>query len=100
MPLTVLESFMVADSRAGYSMMCDVELDVRGTVDRGAFSAALAAALARNPLFTCHVERGPGGALAWVPSNDPPPVQWLSLDAPLDASYEAVADLSSHGGLR
>ncbi len=100
LPLTILESFMLADARADYPMMCDIELEFEGSLDRGAFESALAFALARNPLFTCRVETSRRGALHWVLTDQMPPVQWVSLDAPLDDSYGAMADLTSQSGLR
>ena len=100
LPLTTLESFMIADARAGHPMMCDIELEFAGLLDPQAFSVALNFALARNPLFTCRVERRADGSLYWVPTETATPVQWLPLDASLDDSYGGMAHLVDDGGLR
>jgi hypothetical protein len=100
LPLTILETFMLADSRAGYPMMCDIELEFEGRLDRAAFEAALAFALARNPLFTCRIEPGKRGQLQWVLTDEMPVVQWVSMDEPLDDTYGAMADLTSQSGMR
>jgi hypothetical protein len=100
LPLTTLEAFMVADTRPGYSMMCDVELEFQGVVDRAAFESALAFAVARNPLFACNVRRDVRGALAWVPSGRLPTIEWLPLDASLGDAYGALVDLATDLGLR
>ena len=100
LPLTTLESFMFADDRPQYPMMCDMEMQLAGRIDREAFERALAFALARNPLMTSLVERGPRGSLHWVPTERRPMVTWTTLDEPLDDRYGEFVDLTSDVGLR
>ncbi len=100
LPMTVFESFMVSDDRPDYPMMCDMEMQLQGRVDRSAFESGLAFALARNPLFTCRVERRRRGSLVWVQTGQTPVVQWVSLDSPLDDSYGAFTDLTAELGFR
>jgi hypothetical protein len=100
LPLTTLESFMVADARAGYPMMCDIELEFDGLLRRDAFEVALGFALARNPLFSCRIERGANNGLVWVPADTTPLVQWIGMDTPLDDQYGATTDLFHACGLR
>ena len=45
LPLTLLESFMVADSRPAYPMLADVELQFQGRLDRAALASALSFAV-------------------------------------------------------
>jgi hypothetical protein len=100
LPLSTMEAFMVMDSRPGYGMHCDLLLDFQGRIDRAAFETGLAFALDRNPLFHYTIGRQPNGKLAWQDSGQSPPVQWISLDDPLDDSYGATFDLTSRPGLR
>ena len=99
LPLTTLESFMVADSKPDYPMMCDLEIHCRGRVDRPALEAALAFAAARNPLFSSRIDRTRAG-LAWVPNRAPAAVQTIGMQDQPDASYGAPTDLASKPGLR
>src|ERR1700730_7270105 len=84
LPLTTMESFMVADSRDEYPMMIDLELRFRGCIDRAAFDAALVFAIARNPLLTCLIEPTKKDSLTWIPTNRLPHVDWAPLGTPLD----------------
>jgi hypothetical protein len=95
-----MEAFMVTDSRPGYTMACDLELNFQGRLDRAACEAGLAFALARHPLFRFTIGPMQDGALAWQDSGQSPPVQWASLDDPLDDSYGAPFDLTLQPGLR
>jgi hypothetical protein len=100
LPLTTMESFMVADSHVDYPMMVDLELKLKGSIDRAAFDAGLAFAIARNPLFTCLIEPTKQGTLAWVPTDRMPHVDWAPLGAPFDAGYDRLLDLTQEIGLR
>jgi hypothetical protein len=100
LPLTILESFLVMDSRPDYPMHAEVEVELQGRLDPAAFQQALSFALARNPLLTCLVDRKERGAIAWVPSGQCPPVYWVGLEAPLGDSYGKLFDLTTEPGLR
>lgn len=99
LPLSAMELFMVADAREGYPMIVDLELRVKGCIERAAFDAGLAFALSRNPLFTCLIEPV-RGSLAWVPSNRLPQIDWAPLGTPLDPCYDSYVDLTKEIGLR
>lgn len=100
LPLTPFEAFMVTDTRPDSTMLCDMELQFRGAIDRTAFDAALAFALSRNPLFTCLVALDANGAMVWIPSESRPAVDWAPWGVPLDDSYGRFTDLFSELGLR
>ncbi len=99
LPLTTFESFMVADNRADYPMMCDIEVQFQGSLDRRAFDAALTFAIARNPLMTARIEWQRGGWV-WIPTPQLPPVDFAPLGTPLDDSYTECVDLTRQPGLR
>ncbi len=99
LPLTTFEWFMVADNRADYPMMCDLEVQFQGSLDRSAFDAALKFAIARNPLMTARIERQRGGWV-WIATPRLPPLDWAPLGTPLDDSYAECVDLTRQTGLR
>jgi len=100
LPLTAFESFMVADNRPDYPMLCDLELHFQGRIDRAAFEAGLRLALARNPLFTSLVVRDGRRGWRWTLTDRQPPVDWAVWGTPIDASYLAPLDLAADIGLR
>ncbi len=100
LPLTPMEAFMLADGRAGYPMMCDIQLEFDGQLDRDLFTSALSMSLARNPLFRCLVARDPKLGQVWLPTDRMPPVDWAPLGTPLGDCYDAQLDLASEIGLR
>ena len=100
LPLTPMEGFLLTDSRPGYPMMCDIQLEFEGTLDRDVFSSALAAALVRNPLFCSIVARDPRVGWAWMPTDQTPTIDWAAEGTPLGDRYDATIDLSQEIGLR
>ena len=100
LPLTPMEAFLVADTQAGYPMMADIELQFGGGLDRDIFESALAAALARNPLFRSILGRDPQLGQVWLSTDEMPKIDWAPLGAPLDDQYDAPVDLTSQVGLR
>jgi hypothetical protein len=100
LPLTPMETFMMADGRPGYPMFADVQLAFDGVLDRDIFAAALAAALVRNPLFCCIVGRDPRLGLVWLQTDQTPDVDWSPLGTPLGDRYDATIDLKNEIGLR
>ncbi len=100
LPLTILESFLVLDSRPDYPMHAEVEVELQGRLDPATFQQAVCWALARNPLLTCRIDRKESGALAWVPSGKGPAVYWVGLDAPLGDAYARHFDLTTEPGFR
>ncbi len=98
--LTPMEAFMVADGRENYPMLCDIELQFQGSIERGAFDTALELALARNPLLRSLVERGRGGAPVWVPTDRTPAVDWADWDTPIAGQYGQFIDLARDIGFR
>jgi hypothetical protein len=95
-----MEAFLVADGRASYPMMADIQLHIRGVLDRDLFEAALEAALVRNPLFRCLLGRDPRLGPVWLPTTEMPSIGWAALGAPLDERYDATVDLTTEIGLR
>ncbi|QDU92548.1 hypothetical protein [Lignipirellula cremea] len=100
LPLSIIEEFMLADSRPQYPMMADLEMHFQGRIRREPFDAALAQALARAPLFQSVIQTGPKGARHWVRTEQPVPVIWGDENAPLDDAYDAPVDLTAEPGLR
>jgi hypothetical protein len=100
LPLTPMEAFLVADTRAGYPMMADIELHFGGALERDLFETALDAALARNPLFRSLLGRDPRLGQVWLPTAQMPLIDWAPLGAPLGERYDATLDLTAQIGLR
>ncbi|HEX4142350.1 MAG TPA: hypothetical protein VHY91_02275 [Pirellulales bacterium] len=100
LPLTPMEAFLLADGRAGYPMMADIQLHFVGALDRELFELALEDALARNPLYRCLVGRDPRLGQVWLPSAQMPSIDWAPHGAPLDERYDATVDLTTQIGLR
>ncbi len=95
-----MEAFLVADTQAGYPMMADIQLEFGGPLDRDIFESALAAALARNPLFRSVLGRDPKLGRTWLPADEIPTIDWAPLGAPLGERYDALVDLTQEIGLR
>jgi hypothetical protein len=100
LPLTTMESFMVADATVGYPMMADHYLYFAGRIDRAAFDAGLAFALERNPLLTARVESDGRGGLQWSLGKQSPTVDWAPIGTPVDDRYNGHVDLTKEPGLR
>src|ERR1700756_2742283 len=100
LPLTTFETLMFTDARTDYPMLVDMELHFQGCIDRAAFDSALSFAVARNPLFTCLVQREGEQAWQWVPSTQVPQVDWAPLGTPIAGSYGALMDLTQQIGLK
>ena len=100
LPLTPMEAFLLADGRAGYPMMADIQLHFGGALDRDLFESALYDALARNPLFRCIVGRDPQLGQVWLTAAEMPSIDWAPLGEPLDERYDANVDLTTQIGLR
>jgi len=95
-----MEAFMLLDTTPKYSMLCELDLTFQGRIDQAACEEAFAFALARNPLFTHTIDKLKNGALVWKDSGQLPPLRWLDLDEPFDATYGAPFDLMKQSGLR
>lgn len=100
LPLTIFESLMFLDARPGYAMWADMEARFKGRIDRAAFDAGLAFAIARNPLLNCLVAPAGKHSWQWVPSNRQPFVDWAPVGTPLGESYDAYVDLTVSPGLK
>ncbi len=100
LPLSTFEFFMFADTRSDYPMMCDLELHFEGCIDRSAFDAGLALAMARNPLFRALVAGDDRGPLIWELTDRVPQVDWAPLGTPLGSRYDEFVDLRTDIGLR
>ena len=99
LPLATIESFMLADGRSEYPMMADLEMQFRGRIERGAFDAALAWAMARAPLFRSTIRRE-GKRFVWQLTDQMPVVDWASFGTPLGDSYDRFIDLRHEPAFR
>ncbi len=100
LPLSAVEKFMVADARPHYPMMCDVELQLQGTVRRDTFDEALAFAIARAPLFRSVLSDNKKNGLSWQLTDRLPPVDWDTYGSPCSTNYDDLIDLRTDPGLR
>ena len=100
LPLTTIESFMFIDARPEYPMMCDLEMQFQGRIERAAFDAALAQAMARAPIFRSLVRPDEQGRLAWVLTEQQPPVDWAAWGESHGVDYDTLIDLTVEPGLR
>ncbi len=99
--LTPLEKLLRADDHARYPMTFVLEMVFSGTIDRPAFEAALAEALARHPLLVSHILPGKRKIPCWVSANGQmPAVNWGDGDLPLDYANGEGIDLGHEVGLR
>lgn len=100
LPLTIFETFMLADARPGYPMMCDLELHFEGSIDRAAFDAGLAFGISRNPLLRAIVSEDQPRQLEWRLVDAMPLVDWAPLGTPRGPRYDEYVDLREQTGLR
>ncbi len=100
LPLSPVESFMLADGRPQYPMMCDIEVHVQGTIERGPFEEALAFAIQRAPLFRSVVQKDKKLGLVWQLTDRTPEVEWDEFGVPYLNGYDQHVDLFQDLGLR
>ena len=99
--LTPLEKLMQADDQSQYPMTFVLEMVFSGTIDRGAFEAALPEALARHPLLVSHILPAKGNVPCWVSANGQmPPVDWGDEHLPVNCPNGEAIDLRREVGLR
>lgn len=101
LPLVPIEEHMLLDDRPAYPMNIFARLRFSGRVDRVAFEAGAAAALARHPMLRAVVREPKPGQYEWVEWNEPEPVvRWLPQ--PPSAAYPHVPgiDLRKERGVR
>ena len=99
--LTPIEKLLWADDHSRYPMTFVLELVFSGTIDRVAFEAALAEALARHPLLVSHILPAKRKVPCWVsPNGQMPPVDWGEGNLPLDCPNGERIDLTREVGLR
>ncbi|MBI1246289.1 hypothetical protein GC197_00405 [bacterium] len=100
LPLSSVEKFMFADGRPQYPMMCDMEMQLQGTLQREPFEQALAFAVARAPFFRSIIEidkkRGP----IWQLTDRMPTVDWDDYGVPSIDGYDGMVDLTKDPSLR
>ncbi len=97
--LTPFEDYMLWDDRPEYPMTFVVELEFKGAVDADALRAALPEALARHPLLQATVKTAKGNRECWVEGDTTIPIDFASLNEPLNLSHEFI-DLHRDPGLR
>jgi len=100
LPLSPVEKFMLADGRLQYPMMCDIEVHLQGTIERGPFEEALAFAVQRAPLFQSVVGSDKKHGLVWQLTDRIPEVEWGEFGAPYLTGYDKFVDLRQDLGLR
>ena len=99
--LTSIEKFLWTDDRPRYPMAFVVQLALSGTMDRGAFDAALEGALKRHPLLVSLIRPAKRKADCWVSSDGlMPPVDWAGDDVPVTCPVSESIDLRHEVGLR
>jgi hypothetical protein len=96
---TPFEEYLSADDRPGYRMTFLVDHAFEGEIDREAFTAGAAEALARHLLLNSVLERR-GTRNYWVPSDVQPAIDWGQIDDPIRFSDDSRIDLSRETGLR
>jgi hypothetical protein len=74
-PLAPFERLMLADARPGHPLHFYIECDVEGDLDEARFGGAVATAVRRHPLLSSRIVYD-RGCPAWVPADEPPPVEW------------------------
>lgn len=101
LPLTTFEKYMLWDDRPDYPMAFVVQLKLLGSLDRGAFVAAVDAALLRHPLLRSLVRQRRRGGPAWVLAEDHrPPIRYGPLGEPIGDPLGTWIDLAREPGLR
>jgi hypothetical protein len=99
--LTPLELFMCADDRPAFPMTFTIIVRLSGTVDRGAFEAALEDMLERHPLLTAVVNAAKSGLPCWVlAKNARPTVNWQPSGTPIASLGWKPINIASEAGLR
>ena len=93
LPLTMMEAFMLADATPDYPMMCDVEMQFTGRIERRAFDEAVAVAMRRAPIFRSVVERDAKGRPQWSLTDRTPLVDWRPWGAPFGEEYDTLIDI-------
>lgn len=100
LPLTVVEKFMLLDGRDRYPMMCDIEVQLQGSVEQAPFEEALDFALQRAPFFRSIIQEDGSRGPCWHLTDRSPPVEWAEYGVPYEVGYDDLIDLRQTPGLR
>lgn len=100
LPLSTVEHFMFLDGRPNYPMLCDVQVELRGTIERGPFEEALAFAMQRAPFFRSIIEEDKKRGLLWRLTDRMPTIDWDDYGTPCTQGYDQFIDLRTDPGLR
>ncbi|MEX0793786.1 MAG: wax ester/triacylglycerol synthase domain-containing protein [Pirellulaceae bacterium] len=100
LPLSTVEHFMFLDGRSNYPMLCDVQVELKGTIERGPFGEALAFAMQRAPFFRSVIEEDKKRGLLWRLTDRMPTVDWDEYGIPCTEGYDQFIDLRTDPGLR
>ena len=99
--LAPIDAFFCADDQPGYPMTSVIHLDFSGTLDRGAFEAALDDALERHPLLSSLIKPAKRALPCWVSADGLKPwMDWGTLDEPIQCPGSESIDLRREVGLR
>ena len=100
LPLSMVERFMFLDGRPRYPMLCDVQVELQGTVERGPLEEALAFAVARAPFFRSIIEEDKKQVPVWRLTDRLPTIDWDDYGVPCTDGYDQFIDLRIDIGLR
>jgi hypothetical protein len=100
LPLTTFESHLYHDTSRLYPLMCDMEVRLRGRIDRRGFEAGIRALLERSPLCRCVIRRSWWGGLAWTPVDSEVFVDWQTTGRAVEKHYNEQVDLKTEPSLR
>ncbi len=100
MKLAAFERYMLIDDRPSHPMTCHFPLRFSGSLDRGAFEAAVVLALQRHPMLASRLEEVEG-KLRWKALADArPPIDFGRMGEPLRFARAEAIDLHHETGLR
>lgn len=100
LPVNAVEAFMIADGRPRYPMMCDIEVQLQGRIQRQPFEEALAFAVARAPLFRSVLSEDKKRGRVWQLTDRLPPVDWDDYGEPCLTGYDDLIDLHADPGVK
>ncbi len=100
-PLAPFEEYLLADDRPGYRMTFLIEQAFDGEIDRPAFEIGIAEACRRHPLLSAFVRKRRLLTWQWISAGDTqPPVDWASLNEPVNFPEDPGIDLAKEIGVR
>ncbi len=100
LPITPFEYYYLLDDCPSYPMTFPVDLQFRGELDRGLFTAALAGAVDRHPMLRASIDDG-AARPTWIPCAAQ--LAWLDWDdarQPIAHPGGEYIDLRQEAGLR